>query len=112
MDDTIMKKWEVIPMDSRETVINIHYLEELVFIYTSEARVGNALMRAFGEELAEKDFNEKGLITSVILKIHFSNENLSMIFKAKSGVLTNSKLNKNKSRIERMEENKRILEEE
>jgi hypothetical protein len=42
-------KWEIVPLDEQETILNIDYYEKKINIYTSRKSVGVRLKRKIGE---------------------------------------------------------------
>lgn len=42
-------KWEIIPMDEQETMVNIDYYEKIINVYTTRKSVGERLIRKLGE---------------------------------------------------------------
>ena len=42
-------KWEIVPRDEQETVINVNYCEKTITIYTSRKATGDRLIRKIGQ---------------------------------------------------------------
>lgn len=42
-------KWEMIPRDEQETIMNIDYCDKIISVYTSRKSVGERLIKKLGE---------------------------------------------------------------
>lgn len=56
-------KWEIVPRDEQETLINVDYCEKKITIYTSRKATGERLFKKIGEP-TKTDFHN-GLISGV-----------------------------------------------
>ena len=56
-------KWEIVPRDEQETLINVDYYEKIITIYTNRKATGERLYKKIGEP-TKTDYHE-GLISGV-----------------------------------------------
>jgi len=56
-------KWEIVPRDEQETLINVDYCEKKITIYTSRKATGERLFKKIGEP-TKTDYHN-GLISGV-----------------------------------------------
>ena len=56
-------KWEIVPRDEQETIINVDYCEKIITIYTSRKATGERLYKKIGEP-TKIDYHD-GLISGV-----------------------------------------------
>ena len=52
-------KWEIVPRDEQETIINIDYCEKTINVYTSRKQVGERLKQKIGEPTDKYISNNK-----------------------------------------------------
>lgn len=71
-------KWENIPMEEQETIMNIDYYEKTITIYTSRKSVSERLERKIGEPYKVNTNGEK--ITSVEYKGKLSDKKINKYF--------------------------------
>lgn len=71
-------KWENIPMEEQETIMNIDYYEKTITIYTSRKSVSERLERKIGEPYKVNTNGEK--ITSVEYKGKLSDKQINKYF--------------------------------
>lgn len=65
-----MEKWETIPIDEKESLIDFDYFEGIVNVYTSNQSTGNRIKKKIGEPY-KKGINE-GKVYSMEWKIPFN----------------------------------------
>lgn len=65
-------KWEMIPREEQETIINIDYNEKTISLYTTRYSVANKLKKRIGEPT--KTQVNQGLITSVEYRMSMGDE--------------------------------------
>lgn len=71
-------KWENIPMEEQETIMNIDYYEKTITIYTNRKSVSERLARKIGKPYKVNTNGEK--ITSVEYKGKLSDKSISKYF--------------------------------
>ena len=57
------KKWEIVPLDEQECLINVDYYEKKITVYTTRKSVGVRLIRKLGEPT--KVYEHEGKISAV-----------------------------------------------
>lgn len=52
-------KWEIVPRDEQETIINIDYCEKNIKVYTTRKAVADRLLKKIGEPTKTYDNNDR-----------------------------------------------------
>lgn len=71
-------KWETVPLDEQETIVNIDYYEKTINVYTSRKSVAERLMRKIGKP--SRVFETNGYVQAVEYKKSLFDEQTKKFF--------------------------------
>lgn len=71
-------KWEIIPRDEQETIINIDYCEKIIKVYTTRKSVADRLLKKIGEPT--KTYNSDDRIYAVIYERNLFDKDVAKFF--------------------------------
>jgi hypothetical protein len=71
-------KWEIVPRDEQETLINVDYCEKKIIIYTSRKATGDRLLKKIGEP-TKIDYNN-GLVSGITYERNLFDKDVAKFF--------------------------------
>jgi len=71
-------KWEIVPRDEQETIINIDYCEKNIKVYTTRKAVADRLLKKIGEPT--KTYNNNDRIYAVFYERNLFDKDVAKFF--------------------------------